>query len=424
MLLRARILLPMTAPFLEDGAVLVSGDRVVEVGAWRDLRRHVTGRTVDLGEVVLMPGLINAHCHLDYTHLAGHLGPPKSFSGWIQGVLALKAGWAYSEYAASWLEGARQLLRSGCTTVVDVEAVPELLPEAWGGTPLRVISALEMTGIRSSRSPARILAEALAKLESLKGHPRCRGALSPHAPYSTRPELLRLTAEHARDRTLPITIHVAESIEEFDMFRHAKGAMYQWLQPQRSMEDCGRHSPVAQVEACGLLSERTLAVHANYLEPDDPSRLARAGAHVVHCPQSHDYFSHDPFPWSALCQAGVNVCLGTDSLLSVRRLGRPVLTLDLLDELRRFRVSEPGLSAWELLRLVTVAGARAIGREDELGCLRAGALADCVAFAASGSVESAAEAVVAHRGAVSASMIGGSWAVTPAGWVEGGEAQP
>jgi cytosine/adenosine deaminase-related metal-dependent hydrolase len=75
-LLRARTVLPITAPPLEDGAVLVSGDRIRAVGPWSELRQNAVGPTVDLGEVVLLPGLVNAHCHLDYTRLAGRLTPP------------------------------------------------------------------------------------------------------------------------------------------------------------------------------------------------------------------------------------------------------------------------------------------------------------------------------------------------------------
>jgi cytosine/adenosine deaminase-related metal-dependent hydrolase len=405
---------PMAAPPLEDGAVLVSGDRLVAVGHWRELRAQASGPVVDLGDVALLPGLINAHCHLDYTHFAGHIGPPRSFSAWIQGVLALKAGWSYSEYAASWLDGARQLVRSGCTTVVDIEAVPELLPDAWDGTPLRVISALEMTGVRSQRSAAEILGETLARVEGL-AHPRCRAALSPHAPYSTRPELLTLSAQAARDRGLLVTAHVAESEEEFDMFRHGKGAMHQWLKSQRGAEDCGLRTPLAHVDECGLLSPGALVVHANYLETADVERLARSGAHVVHCPQSHDYFSHAPFPMESLRKAGVNVCLGTDSLISVRRVGRAELSLDLFNELRLFRRKQPGWSPLDLLSLVTTAAAQAVGRVGEVGILHPGALADLMAVPISGRVEEAAEEVLAHRGPVLASMIGGQWALVPAG---------
>ena len=92
---------------------------------------------------MILPGLINAHCHLDYTGLAGQIPPPRTFTDWIKSIMTAKAGLSYTEYATAWLRGARELLESGVTTVADIEAVPELLPEVMESTPLRVISFLD-----------------------------------------------------------------------------------------------------------------------------------------------------------------------------------------------------------------------------------------------------------------------------------------
>ena len=128
--LRARVILPVSQPAIEDGAVFISWGRLAAVGRWRDLRRKAPARPRDLGEVILLPGLVNAHCHLDYTDMAGAIPPPKHFLDWIEGIIALKAAWSYSDFAQSWLNGATQLLRSGCTTVADIEAVPEQIGRA------------------------------------------------------------------------------------------------------------------------------------------------------------------------------------------------------------------------------------------------------------------------------------------------------
>ena len=151
--LRARVILPLSQPAIEDGAVFVLKGRIAAIGRWRDLRRKAPARVHDLGEAVLLPGLINAHCHLDYTDMAGAIPPPRSFLDWIEAIIAIKAAWDYSDYAQSWLNGAKQLLRSGCTTVADIEAVPELLPEVWTATPLRVVSFLELISVRRRQRP-------------------------------------------------------------------------------------------------------------------------------------------------------------------------------------------------------------------------------------------------------------------------------
>ena len=138
----------MGRPPIEDGAVSIAGNRILAVGRWADQpdRREV----VDLGESILLPGLINAHCHLDYTHMAGHIPPPKSFTDWIKAMVALKSAWSYTEFAASWLSGAQMLLRTGVTTVADIEAVPELIPDLWSSTPLRVISFRELINLKDA----------------------------------------------------------------------------------------------------------------------------------------------------------------------------------------------------------------------------------------------------------------------------------
>lgn len=237
MLIRSRIVLPMTASPLEDGAVLVSRDRIRAVGRFHELR-GLDPEVVDLGDVVVLPGLINSHCHLDYTHLLGRLPPPRTFPDWIKSILAAKSEWTESDYAASWLDGARQLLESGTTSVVNIESVPGILAASRRATPLRVFSHLEMTGVRTGSDPASVLDRAEGVLRGLDAG---RGGLglSPHAPYSTQPELLELTASRCRAAGFRTTTHVAESHAESEMYLYRRGPMFTWLESQRRMDDCG-----------------------------------------------------------------------------------------------------------------------------------------------------------------------------------------
>jgi aminodeoxyfutalosine deaminase len=411
--LRARVVLPVSRPPILEGAVLVSGTRIAAVGRWRDLSGSRPRQTVDLGEAVLMPGLVNAHCHLDYTDMAGQFPPPKVFSDWLKLITETKAGWGYSDYAQSWLNGARMLLRTGTTTVADIEAVPQLLPEVWRGTPLRVFSFLEMIGIKGQPQPQAVVQETVQRINQLKG---CRGraGLSPHAPYSTVPELLRLSAETARRGRWRLTTHLAESAMEFEMFAHGRGEMFDWLQRSgREMSDCGLGSPVQHLERCGALSERLLAAHANYLARQDAALLATRKVHVVHCPRCHSYFHHEPFPLRRLTRAGVNVCLGTDSLASVYKPRRQEVELDLFEEMRALSRNEPSLSARKIVRMATLNGARALGMRGQVGELAEGALADLVALPFAGRVADTYDAVLQHQGDVAASMIDGQWAIAP-----------
>ena len=413
MILRARLILPVTAPPIEDGAVLIEGQRIRAVLPYADLPVAAQKKVLDLGEVILLPGLVNAHCHLDYTDMAGQLPPPKTFTDWIGAITAMKGAWSYSDFAHSWLHGAQQLLKTGTTTVADIEILPELLPEVWDSTPLRVISFLEMTGIKSGRPPKEILAEALKTIQSLR-HPHQRAALSPHAPYSTRAELLQLTARISRQRKIPVSIHVAESAQEFEMFHSASGPMHAWLaRNARDNSDCGHGSPVAHLARNRLLGGHVLAIHVNYLARGDATLLAKNRTHVVHCPRSHDYFKHAPFERARLANAGVNICLGTDSLATVRKTGRHKPELDMFAEMRMLASRDKSVSAREIVQMATVNGARALGLTGLAGELAKNAGADVIAIPFRGKTADVWEGVVAHTGDVSASLIGGRWALPP-----------
>jgi cytosine/adenosine deaminase-related metal-dependent hydrolase len=412
-ILRARTILPVSQPPIENGAIFISGNRVRAVGSWENLQSRADEKVLDLGEVILLPGLVNAHCHLDYTDMAGKLPPPKTFIDWIPLIIAAKSAWGFSDYARSWLHGAQMLLKTGTTAVADIEAVPDLLPEVWDATPLRVFSFLEMTGIRSQHQPKEILREAVAKTDSLS-HARCRASLSPHAPYSTVPELLRLSAQTARKKNWRITTHVAESEQEFEMFTHARGKMFDWLKRnERDNSDCGLGSPVQHLERAGILGGNFLAVHANYLGEKDATLLAKRKTSVVHCPRSHSYFRHEPFPAQKLLKAKVNVCLGTDSLSTARKIGKQKLELNMFDEICAFFEANPAISAKKILRMATVNGARALGMAGQIGELSENALADLIAIPFAGKSSDIYETTLHHAGDVSASMIDGQWAIAP-----------
>jgi cytosine/adenosine deaminase-related metal-dependent hydrolase len=412
-ILRARTILPVSRPPIENGAVIISGNKIRAVGAWPDLKKNADKKPLDLGEVILLPGLVNAHCHLDYTDMAGELPPPKNFTDWIPLITDAKSNWDYSEYANSWLHGAHQLLKTGTTTVADIEAMPDLLPEVWDATPLRIFSFIEMTGIRAKRDPKEILREAVEKIDSLP-HPRCAASLSPHAPYSTLPELLRLSGEHARKNKRRLTTHIAESAEEFEMFRHARGKMFDWLKRNgRDHSDCGLGSPVEHFARHKMLGENLLAVHVNYLARGDAKLLGQNRVHVVHCPRSHDYFRHAPFQRERLANAGVNLCLGTDSLATTRKIGRQKPELNMFDEMRQLAIADKSVSALEIIRMATVNGARALGLAGKIGELSKNAFADLIALPFAGKISDIHEAIIQHSGNASASMIGGRWAIPP-----------
>lgn len=410
-------MLPTPGAIIEDGAVLIRGDSIEAVVPWRDLAtKPFQAKTIDLGDAVILPGLVNAHCHLDYTGMAGYFPPQKSFADWIKLIKETKLGWDKADYLQSWSKGARMLVNTGTTTVGDIEAVPELLPHAWKTTPLKVISFLEMIGISPSHTASEVLSRALRTANKLKKH-GTRMGLSPHAPYSTTPELLTLAGAEAARRGWRITIHAAESEPEYQMFLRGRGELHEWIaRSGRGMQDCDVHNtPIQHVIRSGLDGSNVIVVHANYLGRGDAADLGLRGMHVVHCPRSHQYFQHRRFPMRSLMRAGVNVALGTDSLASVYRSRGQAVELSMFAEMRTLQAAQPWLRPKTLIEMATLNSARALGQENRVGQLRSGFAADAICLPFAGKKTGLLDAIVEHRGAVLGSMIDGKWAVEPPG---------
>jgi len=387
--------------------VVITDDRITAVDHFASLVLSPDQNVVDLGNSILLPGLINCHCHLDYTDMAGMIPPLRHFSDWIKALIAIKATWSYTEFAKSWVSGARMLEASGVTSVVDIEAVPELLPEAWQSTSLRVWSCLELINIRSSQPPIELVSNTLKQARSLESSHRNRCGLSPHALYTTSEALRKAARKAAELEQRILTTHVAESREELAMYQSAKGPLFDWLGKQGSAEHCGDGSPVHILEETDYLASPLLAAHVNELGIGDEHHLAKHRASVVHCPRSHEYFGHTPFPWRKLQEAGVNLTLGTDSLASVQNKNGEAIALDLFEEMRSLASLPNAPTPDEILKWATINAAKAISRDQQLGQITPGFFADLIAIPYGGSKEKAFEAIISHQGRVSFSMING-----------------
>ena len=406
-LLRARLVLPIGSPPIENGAVVVTGNRLQAVGSFPELRALPHSDSHDLGDVILLPGLINCHCHLDYTDMAGMILPQRHFADWIKAIIAIKATWGYTEFAQSWLNGAKMLEQSGTTSVVDIEAIPELLPDAWLATSLRVWSCFEMINLRSRRPATDLVSEVLHRSRQLESKHENRCGLSPHALYTTNDELRASARDAAHRENRLLTSHVAESKEELEMYTRESGPLYDWLKAQTQAAHCGEGSPVQILHRSGYLDSPLLAAHVNELAPGDEDLLAQSNSTVVHCPLSHDYFQHSRFDWQRLESAGVNLTLGTDSLASIQMRGGKLPKLDLFAEMAHLATRPDAPSPTKILRWATENGAQALQRGHELGNLRPGYLADLIAIPYSGSPTKADESVVHHFGKIAFSMING-----------------
>lgn len=411
MIIRSRIVLPITGPPIENGQITVRHGRIQSVEA-RPTRETVRGRrsTIDLGDQILLPGLVNAHCHLDCTGLAGQTACEDGFVGWLGRMVVLRQQQSPTTVQHAWRRGAAMLEECGVTSVANIESSPALVHALWPTTPLRIISFLEITGVLARSTPASLLAACERTGRSLGQHAAKRWGLSPHALYSTMPETLRRCRILAQKRRLQLTMHVAESAAEAAFCQLGKGPLARWLTPLRGPGTAAhRCSPVGRLAKLRLLGPRFSAVHANYLERGDAELLARSGSSVVHCPRSHAFFGHRRFPFRQLHTHGVNIALGTDSLASIRTPRGEKPRLDMFAEMRTLVEHSRDISPREALRMATVNGAQALGLAGRAGCFQPGVYADLIAFPFSGPRRSVYSAALQFTGTIETSMIAGRW---------------
>jgi aminodeoxyfutalosine deaminase len=411
MIIRARIVVTMDGAPIENGAAAVSGNRIVDVGRFDDVKRRNGGNTVDVGEQALLPGLINAHCHLDYTRLRGKIPAQKSFADWIQGINAKKSELSPKNYVASITEGFEEAKRFGTTAIVNLTAFPELISQVQ--PPIRTWWFAELIDIRAPERANELADSAIKALKETSSW-----GLAPHALFTASSNLFRRCENIARRDNALLTTHLAESREEMEMFRHASGPLHEFLNSiGRPMNDCGSKTPLERfldlIGSGGSPNRpRTIevnhpyafwiVVHLNELTESDFDLLKRSNSkfHVVHCPRSHNYFGHSPFAFDRLRSLGFNVCLGTDSLASNE-------TLSLFDEMRAFQKNFPRVSPEEILQMATVNPARALRCENALGQIRPGFGADLVAVPCFTSTD-IFEQILAFHAPVSWMMVNGN----------------
>ena len=405
MILRSRAIWAGKGCVIGDAAVRVRGDRITGVGGYRDLPPDDGEPVVDIGESIIFPAFVNAHCHLEYSGLAGELSRDVSFTDWLNQMVSIKQSLTHDDHQAAWLAGADMLLRTGCGTVVNIESLPGLYERMAPETPLQVCPFTELIGYHPGDVSELV---DLAKRELMANAPFALNAgLSAHAPYTVTPEALNVLAMFADEHSLSTTIHLAESDDEWEMFTDGTGPLYDTMGALgRLMDDCGRGTPVQHLAKSGGFAKKTLVVHANRLTDADVELLRRADADVVHCPRSRAWFGHGGFDYDRLAKAGLNICLGTDSLASIGG-GREAAALDMFAEMQEFSRRHASLECEDILQMATTNGAKAMRLGNEIGQIRDGLKANMAMIPLDGTLSEVPEMILHHKGPVKMLMVAG-----------------
>ena len=387
----ARYVLPVPSPALPDGAIAVNDGCVSQVGARADLEAAAPDGTPvhDLGSAVILPGLVNAHTHLELSWLGEERLPLGDYVDWLRALLELRARSDAARAAEAAERSIRFVVDRGTVAVGDVGNEGWIAPLV-ARSPLYAVSFHEIYGLGTDTAES-TLAQAVERLEQLAAdddvtaaRDRLCLALTPHAPHTTSPPLLRALAGRAEASGEPLSIHVAESEAEVALMNDGSGKLAELFRERAFASDDRKppgRSPVEHLKRLGALSANTLAVHCVHLAQPDRSSLQSSRATVVTCPRSNAALGVGTAPVPELMREGIPVALGTDSLASAP-------DLDMFAEMRALRHEHPDLSPAAILRMATLNGARALGLGDRLGSIEAGKLAELVVVPVSGETES------------------------------------
>lgn len=373
--LQARYVFPVAGPPLAGGVVTIQDGNIVAVGNRDSLPAGVDCH--DLGSVALLPALVNAHTHLEFSDLSTPLGRPGlSLPAWIREVIAHRQSDASEAGGPSAVErGLRESLEGGTGLIGEI-AQATWNPDHFEHSPVVSNVFLEFIGL----SPDRIAAAETLAREHLKRRSRREHwapGLSPHAPYTVHRDLLGNLVELAVAQRATVAMHLAESHEEIELLRSGEGPFRDLLDERGVWQPGAIPTAARPLDYLQVLQRapRCLVVHGNYLADDEMDYLAAHAERmaVVYCPRTHAYFGHSRYPLVELLRSGVRVAVGTDS-----RASNPDLSI--LAELRYIAGVFPELSPDEILRLGTQQGAAALGWP-RLGTLEVGQRANLAAVA-------------------------------------------
>jgi cytosine/adenosine deaminase-related metal-dependent hydrolase len=366
------------APPVAGGALLVRDGSIVDTATLSDLRRRSSAPVVDFPGSVILPGFVNAHTHLELTHFPSWLHKssvdyaPRRFTDWIIQLIKLKRGLTAEAYPPSIQEGVRMCLESGTTAIGEIVSNPALAG-LYYHSPLAGRLYFELLGQAPDHFAGTLAAATAATDQGDAVHILLPG-FSPHSPYTIAHAHLAAIRDASTLHALPLAIHLSESRAEADFVFDGTGDFatdfYPYVGWERFLGTPARCSSTELLDRAGLLTPNTLAVHCVHVSAADARIIKSRGAHIALCPRSNELLDVGRAPVRLFKELGIPLALGTDSLASNN-------SLSLWDELRFALETFPeDLTEQDLLCMVTVGGAGALGVSAVCGSLAAGKRAD------------------------------------------------
>ena len=357
--LTARWVFPISGPPLERGVLEVEAGRITAV------HQRSTPSAIDLGNVALLPGLVNAHTHLEFSDLRSPVQPALPFTDWIGALVGVRRSTPAT--AAVLQQGLAESAAYGTCLLGEI-ATQDWPIAGYRHAGLQTVVFRELIGMLPERAADQL---EIAR-NWLAGPPDLdrsviRG-LSPHAPYSVHPDLYRDLAQLAARTHAPLAVHLAETPAELELLAAGTGEFVAMLERFNAWDPTAIARGTRPLDYLRPLESvtRALVIHGNYLHSAEIDWLAEhPQASVVYCPRTHAFFGHPPHPWLQLIERGINVALGTDS-----RGSNPDLSL--WSEMQFLAKRFPAVDPATIVRLGTLGGAQALGRDADFGTIESG----------------------------------------------------
>ncbi|GJQ60033.1 MAG: metal-dependent hydrolase [Candidatus Scalindua sp.] len=354
---------------IKNGAVIIKNNKINFAGNFNEIDKSQQQSITDLGNAAIVPGLINAHTHLELTHLDGRIDFTGSFADWISKIIQAKKAWTVQDSTLSVRAGIKKCIEAGTTTIADVTRNGFSLSELQKCT-LRKFVFCEVINFDPSQAEETVI-DFKSRIKGTNEDHLLEVGIFPHSPYTVSKELYTQCGKISDDLKILFSTHICETDEEIEFLMKGTGNLADLLRNLNMLKGwiAPGLKPIAYLNNLGLLKDNLLLVHCNYVSQEEFMMVEKSKGHVVFCPKSHRYFHHKNYPFQEFVTHNINMALGTDSLASND-------SLSILDEMKYLYDEENALEPEDIFSMGTVGGATALGLEERIGKLEPGFDAD------------------------------------------------
>jgi 5-methylthioadenosine/S-adenosylhomocysteine deaminase len=379
-IITARYVLPITSEPIENGAVAIQDDSILDVGSAGELEKKFPEAIIeDFTNAAILPGFVNCHSHLEITAMRGALDDVEhDFTAWLIKLTSIRSSMSDEEIEAAAFTGAMEGAQAGVTCFGDIGRLGHVGLSALKRAGLRGIVFQETQFSPENRTAEEDFKKLIEKYEALTGEATdlVRVGLSPHAPYTVSSRLLEMIAQFSIIERVPITIHAAESLDEHKLLTGGTGIFVDVYEKYGVEWESPNCTSIEYLNRLGVLAARPLLAHCVTASPSDLKIISDSGSKIAHCPKSNAKFGHGAAPFEMMLDRRLKVGLGSDSVASNN-------ICDLFEEARFAALiarnrseTKRFISAQEVLRAATLGGAEALGMDGEVGSLEVGKQAD------------------------------------------------